>query len=407
MKKVISLILCLFMLVTALPAAAFAAEEENVPEATVFPQEVFSEDNMPVSLEEVRTSTKYNTDLYLHKSVKNFEISVRLTDGGVHKIDGTNPLEIYYEVWLDEIEESNTQSNYNSYEAYLQYVEETHNRIKEENNGNAVAFGKAYVKGEEALSAANKGEKDVTVYVRVDVYEFDAEAKRYMKTNSETLSFKKACTPYYAKITPLSGMPQYRCQGAESINFDNAVFEIEYYGGETVQRQAVYTKTIIKKQYELDGKPLNYTLGRGDSRFVLISFYDTEYIYEAPELMSDPFSDLEINSCVFEGEQLAEITYTVTYKDETKQTYTKPVLGDKTDPNGEYLDYIYDYSVRVRTGKYSDKTTIVSLKLGGVGDYTICGHASGKFFPDLIAKITAIFQEFIYRFRVWFTDVYY
>lgn len=407
MKKFFAAILCLVLLVTALPVTAFSAEEEEKPEATVFPQEAFSEDNVPISFEEVRTATKRYEALYLHKSVKDFEVMVRLTDGRLHKIDGTNPLEIYYEVWCEESVNGSCSSNFESYEAYLRYVEETHNRIKEENNGNAVAFGKAYVMGNEATNAALKGENRVTVYVRVDVYEYDAETERYVKTNSEKLSFQKECVPYYAKITPVSGMPQYRCQGAESMNFDNAVFEIEYYDEGTVQRQAVYTRTILKRQYELDGKPLNYTVGRGDSRFVLISFYDTEYVYEAPELMPNPFSKIEIDSYTFEGDRLTEITYTVTYKDKTKQTYTKPVLGDKTDPNGEYIDYIYDYYVRVYTSEYSDKTTFVSLSLGGTKDFSICAHITGKFFPDLIAKITAVFQEFIYRFRVWLTDVYY
>ncbi len=407
MKKTIALILCLFMLVTALPVVGLAADEEEKPEATVFPVEAYCKDTVSISLEEARVATKRYSTFSLHKSVKNFEPVVKLTDGGEHKLDGTNPLEIYYEVWCDELEEGNCSSNFESYEAYLKYVEETHKKIKEENDGRAVAYGEAYIKGSEADSARIKGAKTIMVYASFRIYEYDSAIQRYVQTGSETLNFQKECVPYYSKITPVSGMPQYRCEEAESLDFSDAVFEIEYYGEAPKQEKVVYTGHHNKKQYELDGNPLTYTVGRGNSRSVLISFYDTEYVYETPEFREYPFSDVEIDDCVFEGSRLTEISYTVTYKDKAKETYTRQVMGNKDDPNGEYIDFIGDYFVRVHESRYSDRTSIVSLDVEGISDYTFCAHISGEFFPDLIAKIAAVFQEFIYRFRVWFRDIYY
>lgn len=382
MKKIIPLILCLVMLVTALPVVAFGAEDESTLEATVFPEELFSADNIPISLQEVELGAGRRQIFYLLDSIKDFDFRVRLTDGREHPVtDGKDPLLLYYAVGFEE-------SNYSNYEEYLAYVEETHKRIKEENDGKAVAYGKTYIKVSDCVTAKINGYNTITVYAEVWVYEYDSSVERYIITTRETLSFQKECVPFYLKITPVSGLPDYFDRTTGIVDLSNTVFDIESYNGIKKQAKVVQTGTLYDlPAYELDGKKLEYRI-LPDSKTVLLTYYDCRYMWDVSVVKEFPPDTISIQECVFEGDTLKEVAYTVEGSYNQQYSFRKQTSGD-----GEAIDTFEGNEVRVRQTKLSRFCSRVCLSIGDTQQESICAHEFDSFFMNFIAKIAVLIEK--------------
>ncbi|MBQ7295287.1 MAG: hypothetical protein IJW86_03740 [Clostridia bacterium] len=372
MKKTLSLILCLVMLVTALPVVAFGEGEASV---AVTPIEAFSEDNIPLSLQEIETVLFRYDAFNLNNSMMDFDVKVRLSDGSEHSLDKKNPFNISY-------------YDYESYEDYIAAVEEIQLKLKEEYGGKPVAFGSAYVKKADYFEAKNENLDMIRVYVDVKVYEYNSTTGKYAAGISRELYFEKECVPYYYKLTPVSGLPDYFDRTTGQIDFSNTVFEIDCYDGTKKQAKVEEISTDIPSaDYEFDGKKLEYRMYSG-SKTVSITYYDCRYMWDVAVVKEFPPSKIQIEECVFEGDELKEVAYTVTGSYNQQYSFRKETSGD-----GEVIDTFEGNEVCITQTELSRFCSEVMVDIGGSQAQAIYAHEFDSFFMNFLAKIALFFQK--------------
>lgn len=371
MKKIITLVLCFVMLVAALPVAAFGEGEASV---VVTPTEAFSVDNIPLSFQEIET-VMFRYDVFnLNSSMMDFDVKVRLSDGSEHSLNKKNPFDISY-------------YDYKNYEDYIAAVEEIQLGLREEYGGKPVAFGSAYVKKADYYEAKKENLDTIRVCVSVKVYEYNSTNGKYAAGASREFYFEKECVPYYYKLTPVSGLPDYFDRTTGRIDFSNTVFEIDCYDGTKKQVRVERASTeSSSNDYELDGKKLEYRMYSG-SKSVSITYYDCQYMWDVATVKEFPPSKIKIEECVFEGDKLKEVAYTVTGSYNQQYSFRK-----EFSPDSEVIDTFEGNEVCITQSKLSRFCSKVTVDIGGSQAQTIYAHEFDSFFMNLFAKIALFFQ---------------
>ncbi len=384
MKKIIAFILCLVITATALPL--FCSAQNEAP-AAITPTEAFSADNIPVSMQEVEAGMLYHNIFYLKNSIGDFDIKIRLSDGSEHSVNNRNPLEIYNNARNDD-GYGYVLSDFATYDDYLKAVEKAHQKLREEYDGKPVAFGNAYIKSEDYYRAKREGLNAICVYVVAEVYEYDSTKEKYLKTTSDTLCFEKECVPFYAKITPVSGLPDYFDRMLGYVDLSEAVFDIEYCTGKVKREKAVlssdYGGTSV---FQLDGRNLEYKIG-DRSKTVFLYYLDCKYSWEVSTVKETPHEEIIIADCIFEGNILKEIVYSV----ENCYGQTKSYRKSVTDPRGEVIDTVDGYEIYVAQVEKSRFCSKVYLRAGQTKTETLCPHDFDNFFMNILARIAVFFQ---------------
>ncbi len=370
MKKTIARILCLVMLVTALPVVTFAQDEADLPVEAVG---VRCADNKPVSFKEVWEHNIDGWPFFLNYSNITYNIEVLLSDGTSCFDKVERP---------EAIEESTVAEN--SSQAAAEKVQ----------NKKVGVFCEPYVLKQDCLDAVAEGRKTVPLYVIVHFSYYDDGGKRYSKEYRFTT--EKEIAPSFAEITPVSGLPEYINEASPYADFDNALFEIRYWDGRVKQEKAVdvsYGKR--KSDYTLDGEKLSYHVNEKNKQ-IKITYADAEYTHSVNEVRECPFSSVTITDCKFEGDCLKEISYEIRKKDGTTALYTKAIENPYPDIE-RTVDFIDGYAVTASAYCQKNWSAVRVNITRDISDKGIYPHEKDNIFENLFAKIYVFFLRIYVR----------
>ncbi len=370
MKKIITLILCLVMLVTALTLTAFSAEETELPVEVVG---VKCADNRPISLKEIADYNIEGWPFFLAYSNITYNFEVLLSDG----------TSCFEKVERLEVAPASDTGAY--------ALEKTPAKAQSQKVG---VFCEPYVLKQDCLDAVAEGRTTVPLYVIVHFSYYDDEGKRYPKEYRFTT--EKEIAPYFAEITPVSGLPDCIYEGSYRVDFDNAVFEIKLYDGTVKQAKVeAFANHYSKKNYFIDEDQFKYHVNE-KNRTIKITYLDAEYTYNVDEVKECPFSAVKITDCKFDGDCLKEISYELTKKDGTTAKYTKeitnpyPVIEDEVDFVEGYVVSVYAYDQKNWSGVRINITNDIS-------DNGIFAHETDNIFKNILARIYVFFLRIYAR----------
>lgn len=356
MKKIIAIFLAVLMLlsVSVSGLSAFAADGEVRLVAT---------DSNPISLKEVE-ATKYFPSFDLETSEIDYGFNVILPDGSVQE------LITEYEVGADGTAGTGTATESGASKRYF-----TH--------------GNASVNLDEAAEAKASGSLTVPVHVDVYVSVYSAEHNAYISFgNYQFVIYKRLVDSYIRSITPVSGEPAYIYEKSDAVNFENTVFEIEYwdFSKKTVKAETLLP-VYIKPVYTLEGIPFRYVVNR-DTKNIYISYVDGTCMFDYQTEKEFPFSSIEILGCTLEGDMPTSVNYKITWKDGSKTEYTSPI-----GRYSGYINFIDGYYVEVVT-EGSKYVSTVEINIGGSLSHSKTYELEQQsFFARLIAKLVWFFKQ--------------
>lgn len=370
MKKFFAAIICLVMLVTALPVTAFSLEEEKLPVEVVG---VKCADNRPVSLKEIADYNIEGWPFFLAYSNITYNFEVLLSDG----------TSCFEKVERFEVAPASDTGAY--------ALENTDAKTQTKKVG---VFCEPYVLKQDCLDAAAQGRTTVPLYVIVHFSYYDDEGKMHPKEYRFTT--EKEIAPSFAEIKPVSGLPEYINEASPYADFDNTLFEIRYWDGRVKQEKAVdvsYGKR--KSDYTLDGEKLSYHVNEKNKQ-IKITYADAEYTHSVNEVKECPFSSVKITDCKFDGDCLKEISYELTKRDGTTVRYTKEITNPYPDIERE-VDFIDGYVVRVSAYRQKNWSGVKVYVTRDISDNGIFAHETDNIFKNILARIYVFFLRIYAR----------
>lgn len=370
MKKFFAAIICLVMLVTALPVTAFSLEEEKLPVEVLG---VKCTDNRPVSLKEIADYNIEGWPFFLAYSNITYNFEVLLSDG----------TSCFEKVERFEVAPASDTGAY--------ALEKTPAKAQSKKVG---VFCEPYVLKQDCLDAVAQGRTTVPLYVIVHFSYYDDEGKMHPKEYRFTT--EKEIAPSFAEIKPVLGLPEYINEASPYADFDNALFEIRYWDGRVKQEKAVdvsYGKR--KSDYTLDGEKLSYHVNEKNKQ-IKITYADAEYTHSVNEVKECPFSSVKITDCKFDGDCLKEISYELTKKDGTTVRYTKEITNPYPDIERE-VDFIDGYVVRVSAYRQKNWSGVEVYVTRDISDNGIFAHETDNIFKNILARIYVFFLRIYAR----------
>lgn len=370
MKKFFAAIICLVMLVTALPVTAFSLEEEKLPVEVVG---VKCADNRPVSLKEIADYNIEGWPFFLAYSNITYNFEVLLSDG----------TSCFEKVERLEVAPASDTGAY--------ALEKTPAKAQSQKVG---VFCEPYVLKQDCLDAVAQGRTTVPLYVIVHFSYYDDEGKMHPKEYRFTT--EKEIAPSFAEIKPVSGMPDCIYEGSYRVDFDNAVFEVKLCDGTVKQAKAnSFANNYSKKDYFIDGDKLRYYVNE-KAGTITIKYLDAEYTYSVNEIKECPFSSVKITDCKFDGDCLKEISYELTKKDGTTVRYTKEITNPYPDIERE-VDFIDGYVVRVSAYRQKNWSGVEVYVTRDISDNGIFAHETDNIFKNILARIYVFFLRIYAR----------
>ena len=305
LKKILSLVLVLIMLVSAMPMQSFALSLKPLKIIGV----EFANDN-PVSMKYVNSNSYWGDNVSLDGNY--FDVVENFYDFYVYFSDGDKVL-------LSEIFEKDEISSLSGPNLFVNY--------------------------DECYNAILNDEETVNVYVNLE-----------MRANKKDLTYEctlqKKIVPYIVRnIRPVTALPTQvysDMYGTEA--FGGAQFEVEYYGG---------TKEIVTCGYDAG---MVYGFYESGSFAYLDGYYYHEF-----EVIDPLYTAVKIDDCKFADSHLKEVSFTLTKNDGTTEQYTKTMdigVYDDVDLgkiNGYNIDISFGNSVPTFT---SDDEFDVDIYVG-------------------------------------------
>lgn len=329
MKKVAVFVLLFVLFVTALTIGCSGVSDSEICVA-----EIVCKDNYPLSYKEIKDAVKYNNVFILDLSF--YEMEVVLSDSSRHLIKESEV--------IDEAETTVTVT---------------------ENTADNRCFvdGWAYVDFDECEQALAEGKTTVPVHVWVSISVYNKDKGGFIGTHKEKVTFEKEIVPQFVQIELISGKPEYVYKDSRRVDLKESVFEIKYWNGEVKTLKPVSRDDYFgyKYYYTLDGYNLNYGIDF-ENQEIDLYFLDAEWSVAITGIRESLFSSAEIKDCVFEGNVLKEISYSITYKDGQTVDYVKEVT-DGCEYASCCIDGIDGYEVLVGSDS-SVATARVRLLVG-------------------------------------------
>ena len=318
LKKILSLVLVLIMLVSAMPMQSFALSLKPLKITGV----EFANDN-PISMKYVNANSGWGEKVSLEEDY--FDTVDTFYDFYVYFSDGDKVL---------------------------------YSEIYEKDEISGMSLPSLRVDYDECYNAILNDEETVNVYIDL-----------YLHTNKKDLTYEctleKKIVPYIVRnMKPVSELPTQvysDMYGTEA--FGGALFEVEYYGG---------TKEIVTCGYGegMVFAPGEYGFYESNSFAYLDAYYYHEY-----EKIDPLYTAVKIDDCEFADNKLKEVTFTLTKNDGTTEQYTRNLDIDINDYDYE-VEKINGYDVVIYYSNYwptftSDGEFKVSIYIGENSDEVV------------------------------------
>lgn len=269
--------------------------------------------------------------------------------------------------------------------------------------------------------AVEKGADTVEVTVEATIKRYillTGEVKTYSEYKN---SFDAPCVECYVKdLQIISGVPDAVNVNVDYIPLDGAQIKVIYPDGtsetgtvkETIVNDEDVSFQFNEIEYELLGQELEVdTYGLYDEENTYISFYykDFELKKDVNTVDENDFKGIKIIDYNLNDDgELIDVTYDITFADDTTRTYTDNVEENGIIENGGYvygtrfidgyevdIDYIENYP-EYSSNKYEYG---FSVSIGDCYDEVILGEAeSNGVLGTIIARLLATFKALLARF---------
>ncbi len=296
MKKFLSLLLSVLMLMSAFSVQSFAAFDFLKPQKAPSVVSVEFVDSTPVSAREVENN--YMPTFFLSQSVMEYKVKITFSDG-------TEVEKVCVEYSVEE-EEEVTISPF---------------RIKADKKGYDY-YVSTYIEKEELKQAVESKSKTVPVHITVTVLDYSGfyteETYKY-----EFVEQKELVPCFVESIKPVSGLQEFFFEGASYLDLDGVAFELTYPDSSkktvVAEKKKEYKRFDNCPKYYVDGTLLWYTM-KDETGEVTFHYLDAKNS-TILEVKENPIESLEVlNATLDEDFNIDTLTFAVNLKDGTRDT---------------------------------------------------------------------------------------